>query len=56
LVKVKVEGEGLNIEKEVDEQTANTIIALIFGLKRARGRKPAGEGKKTRKKASSPQE
>ncbi len=43
LVKIKIEGEGLSIEKEVNEETANIIIGLIFGLKKTRGRKPAGE-------------
>jgi hypothetical protein len=52
LVKVKIEGEGLSIEKEVDEQTANVIIGLIFGLRKTRGRRPAeAQGKKPRKKS-----
>ena len=52
LVKVKIEGEGLSIEKEVDEQTANVIIGLIFGLRKTRGRRPADiqSGKRTHKK------
>lgn len=52
MVKVKIEGEGLSIEKEVDEQTANVIIGLIFGLRKTRGRRPAeAQGKKPRKKS-----
>ena len=43
MVKVKIEGEGLNIEKEVDEETANVIIGLIFGFKKPRGRRRSTE-------------
>ena len=43
MVKVKIEGEGLMIEKEVDEEIANKIIGIVFGVRRGRGRKPAGE-------------
>ena len=51
MVKVKIEGEGLSIEKEIDEQTANIIIGLIFGLRKTRGRRPAAESGKAKKKA-----
>ncbi|MHC1564103.1 MAG: hypothetical protein ACXQTF_02080 [Candidatus Hecatellaceae archaeon] len=55
MVKVKSEGEGLSIEQEVDEQTANVIIGLIFGLRKTRGRRPADVqgGKRAHKKTAS---
>lgn len=49
MVKIRIEGEGLSIEKEVDEQIANMIIGLIFGLRKPRRRQPLEERRPRRK-------